>query len=80
MQVSVRQNCFTDTSGHLHFCADGGANRLYDFWDSDKRGKYVVSKSSVWQLKLNRYLPTMVKGDLDSLRTDVRAYYSSKVC
>lgn len=28
---------------------------------------------------LARYLPDLIKGDLDSLRSDVREYYTSKV-
>ncbi|WOO76569.1 thiamine pyrophosphokinase 1 [Vanrija pseudolonga] len=47
----------------VRLCADGGANRLYDALDAEERAIM---------------LPTMIKGDLDSLRSDVRAYYSSK--
>ncbi|KAL1413673.1 thiamine pyrophosphokinase [Vanrija albida] len=47
----------------VRFCADGGANRLYDALDPEERAIM---------------LPTMIKGDLDSLRSDVRAYYTSK--
>ncbi|KAI5981442.1 thiamine pyrophosphokinase Thi80 [Pisolithus marmoratus] len=46
-----------------HCCADGGANRLYDLLPDDLR---------CW------YVPDLVKGDLDSLRADVRDYYTSK--
>jgi thiamine pyrophosphokinase len=62
-------------SGDLMYCADGGANRLHDAL-GDERDRWVVRKES---LADGRYLPTMVKGDLDSLRPDVRAYYVSKV-
>ncbi|KAF5390636.1 hypothetical protein D9757_002752 [Collybiopsis confluens] len=44
-------------------CADGGANRLFD----------VVPTNL-----LDSYLPDLIKGDLDSLRSDVREYYTSK--
>ena len=27
----------------------------------------------------NRYIPDLIKGDLDSLRSDVREYYEAKV-
>ncbi|KAH8551391.1 thiamine pyrophosphokinase [Umbelopsis sp. PMI_123] len=47
------------------FCADGGANRLYDAFVDD--------------LELReKYLPHAIHGDLDSLRKDVRDYYQSK--
>ncbi|VDB88429.1 unnamed protein product [Peniophora sp. CBMAI 1063] len=43
-------------------CADGGANRLYD----------VLTSASV---PTSNYLPDLIKGDLDSLRDDVRRHY-----
>ncbi|KAI6116879.1 thiamine pyrophosphokinase [Pisolithus croceorrhizus] len=46
-----------------HCCADGGANRLYDLLPDELRSSYV---------------PDLIKGDLDSLRVDVREYYSSE--
>jgi thiamine pyrophosphokinase len=45
-------------------CADGGANRLYDG---------LACEAS-------RFIPDMVKGDLDSLRDDVKQFYTAAGC
>ncbi|KAK7454648.1 thiamine pyrophosphokinase [Stygiomarasmius scandens] len=50
-----------------HYCADGGANRLYD----------LLSASQNAESLLEVYRPNLVKGDLDSLRDDVKTFYSS---
>lgn len=48
----------------VHVCADGGANRLYDYFeDPSQREKYI---------------PRFITGDGDSLRPYVRDYYISK--
>ncbi|KAI8971619.1 thiamine pyrophosphokinase 1 [Mycotypha africana] len=47
------------------FFADGGANRVFDTFKHDKA-------------LLERYTPTEIRGDLDSLRPEVREYYESK--
>jgi thiamine pyrophosphokinase len=52
------------------FCADGGANRLYDWFASGAGGSRVSS--------LDQYIPDTIVGDLDSIRDDVREYYTSK--
>jgi len=54
----------------IRICADGGANRLYDSapgWESAKEA--TSARKS--------FLPTVVKGDLDSLRAEVADFYSS---
>ena len=55
----------------LIICADGGANRLYDWFGSscDSDG---CSRSD--------YIPSKIIGDLDSIREDVRDYYSTNGC
>ncbi|ODV78618.1 Thiamin pyrophosphokinase [Suhomyces tanzawaensis NRRL Y-17324] len=48
----------------LHVCADGGANQLYDYFqDPEARAQHI---------------PQFIVGDFDSLRTDVKHYYSDR--
>ncbi|KAF2629109.1 thiamine pyrophosphokinase [Macroventuria anomochaeta] len=58
---------FSRLWGHTnyHICADGGANRLHDMFKGDL------------EKQRDQYLPSIIHGDLDSLRDDVRAYYES---
>jgi hypothetical protein len=42
----------------------------------ERQSSYYIEKESVEELK---WLPDLIKGDLDSLRDDVRAYYESMV-
>ncbi|KAG7195614.1 uncharacterized protein KQ657_003381 [Scheffersomyces spartinae] len=53
--LTVWQGCL------IHVCADGGANRLYDYFDSEEERK--------------QYIPLYIVGDLDSLHKSVREYY-----
>ncbi|EKM58212.1 uncharacterized protein PHACADRAFT_139928 [Phanerochaete carnosa HHB-10118-sp] len=58
-------------STQWHCCADGGANRLHDAF-SELR--HATSERDL----RTTYLPDLIKGDLDSLRDDVREYYASQ--
>jgi len=52
-------------------CADGGANRLYDL--------FITSDIEDGATVRGHFLPNLIKGDLDSIRDDVRSYYQSHV-
>ena len=68
----------------IRYCADGGANRVYDVFGDDDACvcRHAASQSVLggpdWHSK-DRFIPDLIKGDLDSLRDDVRQYYASKV-
>lgn len=53
------------THAQLRVCADGGANRLYDVSRAIQAQEMVPA-------------PDYIKGDLDSLREDVRAFFAAK--
>lgn len=71
-------------SSQWHCCADGGANRLFDsFHTAEERSKRVnqvrMEFSKLILAPELRYFPDLIIGDLDSIRPQVREYYSSSV-
>lgn len=52
----------------VHICADGGANRVFD----ELPGMFPHEEPSEIR---KRYKPYAIKGDMDSIRTDVLDYY-----
>lgn len=48
----------------IRVCADGGANRLYEYFSDDEETR-------------QKYLPNCITGDLDSLRPEIKEYYEN---
>ncbi|KAH9037870.1 thiamine pyrophosphokinase [Lactarius pseudohatsudake] len=65
-------------------CADGGANRLHDLLNgADDRPTSYVARLLGWFIQSRRteadeYLPDLLKGDLDSVRDDVKQFYEAR--
>lgn len=65
-----------------HCCADGGANRLHDVLNGDSGdaiNNTTTATASTAADRVDDYLPDLLKGDLDSVREDVRRYYETRV-
>ncbi|KAF9954291.1 hypothetical protein BGZ65_004139 [Modicella reniformis] len=62
IQRHIFENLWNNAT--CRFCADGGANRLYDLFKTDNERA--------------KYLPDFIRGDFDSLRDSVKEYYLSK--
>ena len=65
-----------------HCCADGGANRLHDSLNGDAIDTTTTAMTTTVSEMADRvddYLPDLLKGDLDSVREDVRRFYETRV-
>ncbi|CAH9123716.1 unnamed protein product [Cuscuta epithymum] len=56
-------------AAQLHICADGGANRVFD------ELPHFFPHEDVSDVR-KRYKPDVIKGDMDSIRDEVRDFYS----
>ncbi|KAI9141511.1 thiamine pyrophosphokinase [Paraphysoderma sedebokerense] len=65
LENSVFENLWIHATWRI--CADGGANRLYDAFQS----KPNLQK---------RFIPHLIRGDMDSLRPEVRDFYRGFGC
>jgi thiamine pyrophosphokinase len=72
MQAEVDSLIHLWDSFDFTICADGGANRLYDGLKSLEKVQNGLNSDSAL---CSKYVPTYIKGDLDSLRSDVEAFY-----
>jgi thiamine pyrophosphokinase len=68
-------------SSTIRIAADGGANRLYDYSKSKSRRSKskseLESKEKEEEKELDLYIPNRIRGDLDSLKPNVREYYEN---
>ncbi|KAF9421487.1 hypothetical protein BGZ94_008825, partial [Podila epigama] len=64
--IHIQRHLFENVwhNASFRFCADGGANQLYELMNNDEERE--------------KYLPDYIRGDLDSLKDHVKAYYASK--
>nr|TKW14369.1 hypothetical protein SEVIR_5G163400v2 [Setaria viridis]TKW14371.1 hypothetical protein SEVIR_5G163400v2 [Setaria viridis] len=58
---------------NLRICADGGANRIFD-------EMFHMTNDEDEKSTRNRYVPEIIEGDMDSIRPEVKLFYSSQLC
>eukprot|EP00511_Aplanochytrium_stocchinoi_P002266 CAMPEP_0204835074 /NCGR_PEP_ID=MMETSP1346-20131115/21557_1 /ASSEMBLY_ACC=CAM_ASM_000771 /TAXON_ID=215587 /ORGANISM="Aplanochytrium stocchinoi, Strain GSBS06" /LENGTH=272 /DNA_ID=CAMNT_0051968777 /DNA_START=348 /DNA_END=1169 /DNA_ORIENTATION=+ len=56
----------------IRICADGGANRLYDEYSNSK----MASELNECKVGAHCFIPDYVRGDLDSIRSEVAQFYA----
>uniref|UniRef100_A0A0D9V0S3 Thiamine pyrophosphokinase n=2 Tax=Leersia perrieri TaxID=77586 RepID=A0A0D9V0S3_9ORYZ len=59
------------THAKLRICADGGANRIFD-------EMFQLTNEQDYERVRNRYIPEIIEGDMDSIRPEVKRFYSSQ--
>uniref|UniRef100_A0A453GG00 Thiamin pyrophosphokinase catalytic domain-containing protein n=2 Tax=Aegilops tauschii subsp. strangulata TaxID=200361 RepID=A0A453GG00_AEGTS len=59
------------TRARLRVCADGGANRVFDGMPD------LLPGEDPDEVRVSRYKPDAIEGDMDSVRPEVKEYYSS---
>ncbi|KAG8052296.1 hypothetical protein GUJ93_ZPchr0001g31808 [Zizania palustris] len=59
------------THAKLRICADGGANRIFD-------EMFQMTNEQDHESTRNRYIPEIIEGDMDSIRPEVKKFYSSQ--
>ncbi|TVU20931.1 hypothetical protein EJB05_30537 [Eragrostis curvula] len=55
----------------LRICADGGANRIFD-------EMFDMTNDKDQKSSRNRYIPEIIEGDMDSIRPEVKLFYSNQ--
>ena len=65
----------------IHCCADGGTNRLYNSLKSNNvpLEGYAMNHITHSLLWFSRFLPEFIKGDMDSIKEDIRSLYEKLV-
>ena len=61
----------------VRVCADGGANRLYDELPGLVAAAATAGPSGAEEVRAT-YLPSAIRGDLDSIREDVLQFYRQR--
>ncbi|NP_001152100.1 thiamin pyrophosphokinase 1 isoform X2 [Zea mays] len=56
---------------NLRICADGGANHIFD-------EMYQITNDEDKKSTRNKYVPEIIEGDMDSIRPEVKLFYSSQ--
>eukprot|EP00527_Entomoneis_sp_CCMP2396_P004511 CAMPEP_0198147078 /NCGR_PEP_ID=MMETSP1443-20131203/33190_1 /TAXON_ID=186043 /ORGANISM="Entomoneis sp., Strain CCMP2396" /LENGTH=221 /DNA_ID=CAMNT_0043811233 /DNA_START=255 /DNA_END=917 /DNA_ORIENTATION=+ len=58
----------------FHVCADGGANRLYEYYHNPDDEENLSTSTTTTS---SHVIPDLITGDLDSVKPHVRSFYES---